>query len=207
MRKYAGLLMVMMILTMTVVGVWAEEEITVKTMPPSVVNTVPVAGDMAVDPSLREITVTFSKDMMTKDVENHSAVPYLLVFQTASKEASAPDCGNEKAAVAAAEAWLSLVDGGKYGKSWMEAASYFQGAITKDQWEHAIRAARNPLGKNLSRELMSKSCRTSLPGVPDGKYVVIQFRTSFEHKKSAVETITPMMGKDGRWRVSGYYVK
>jgi hypothetical protein len=41
------------------------KEITLKTMPPSVIKTVPQAGDAAVDPALKEITVTFSKDMMT----------------------------------------------------------------------------------------------------------------------------------------------
>jgi len=38
-------------------------------------------------------------------------------------------------------------------------------------------------------------------------YVVIEFTASFENKKSAIETVTPMMDKDGKWRVSGYYVK
>jgi hypothetical protein len=41
-------------------------EITVDTMPPSVVKTVPQAGDTNVDPSLQEIRVTFSKEMMTE---------------------------------------------------------------------------------------------------------------------------------------------
>ena len=41
------------------------KEITLKTMPPSVVKTVPQAGDTAVDPALKQITVTFSKDMKT----------------------------------------------------------------------------------------------------------------------------------------------
>jgi hypothetical protein len=45
-----------------------------------------------------------------------------------------------------------------------------------------------------------------LPGAPDGEYVVIQFESSFEKKKSAVETVTPMLEKDGKWRVSGYYI-
>ena len=40
-------------------------EISVKSMPPSVVKTVPAAGDTAVDPALKEIRVTFSKDMTT----------------------------------------------------------------------------------------------------------------------------------------------
>jgi ribosomal protein S17E len=43
--------------------------------------------------------------------------------------------------------------------------------------------------------------------VPDGKYVVIKYDTSFENKKSAVETVTPMLDKDGKWRVAGYFIK
>ncbi|MBE0540322.1 MAG: Ig-like domain-containing protein [Verrucomicrobia bacterium] len=39
--------------------------VTVKTMPPSVLKTVPQAGDTTVGPALKEITVTFSKDMKT----------------------------------------------------------------------------------------------------------------------------------------------
>ena len=62
-------------------------------------------------------------------------------------------------------------------------------------------------GKNISRKLKSKSYSTSLPGAPDGEYVVIQFEASFENKKSAIETITPMLDKDGKWRVSGYFMK
>ena len=42
---------------------------------------------------------------------------------------------------------------------------------------------------------------------PDGHYVVIQYATTFEHKKSAVETITPMQEADGSWKVSGYFIK
>jgi hypothetical protein len=45
-------------------GAWASD-VCVEAMPPSVVRTVPAAGETGVDPSLREIRVTFSKDMMT----------------------------------------------------------------------------------------------------------------------------------------------
>ena len=34
-----------------------------------------------------------------------------------------------------------------------------------------------------------------------------RFESSFEHKASAVETVTPMKDADGTWRVSGYYIK
>ena len=50
------------------VGLAKAEQMSVKTMPPSVVKTVPQAGDIEVDPSTKEIRVTFSKDMMTKNM-------------------------------------------------------------------------------------------------------------------------------------------
>ncbi|MDD5697445.1 MAG: DUF4019 domain-containing protein [Victivallaceae bacterium] len=112
-----------------------------------------------------------------------------------------------KAAVDAAENWLALVDGGQYSASWDQAAALFKNAVTKEQWIQALEAARKPLGKNVSRKLKSAHYCSSLPGAPDGKYVVIRFITAFANKKSAIETITPMLDKDGKWRVSGYFIK
>ncbi|MBT3194618.1 MAG: DUF4019 domain-containing protein [Verrucomicrobia bacterium] len=113
----------------------------------------------------------------------------------------------ESAAVEAAQEWLALVDGEHYGESWDAAAGFFQGAVQKAQWLQAMESTRKPFGTNLARELKSTRYRTTLPGAPDGEYVIIQFRASFENKQSAVETITPMLGDDGEWRVSGYYMK
>ena len=48
--------------------VQADNKITVKSMPPVVVKTFPPAGDTAVDPSIKEIRVTFSKEMMTREM-------------------------------------------------------------------------------------------------------------------------------------------
>jgi hypothetical protein len=113
----------------------------------------------------------------------------------------------ETAAVAAARAWLSLIDNQQYAQAWEQAAELFRGAVQKEQWVRTMEAVREPLGKTLSRELKSKQYRTTVPGAPDGEYVVIQFAASFENKKSAVETITPMRDPDGQWRVSGYFIK
>ena len=112
-----------------------------------------------------------------------------------------------KVALSSAEAWLTLVDEGRYADSWNEAAGYFRGAVKEEQWQRTLMAVRKPLGKVISREVKSKSYHTSLPGAPDGEYVVIQFETSFTNKKSGIETVTPMMDKDGKWRVSGYFIK
>ncbi len=120
---------------------------------------------------------------------------------------NAEDDEKENAAVTAAEKWLALIDEGKYAESWKEAAEYFRNAVKEEQWEQSLQAVRKPLGKLVSRKVKSKTHETYLPGTPDGEYVVIQFETSFENKESAIETVTPMLEKDGNWRVSGYYIK
>lgn len=128
-----------------------------------------------------------------------------LIFLTVS--AIAENSAKEKAAVISAKKWLNLVDGEKYAESWREASELFRNAIRQKQWKQSVQAARKPLGKLVTRKIRAKTYTTSLPGAPDGEYVVIQFETSFENKKEAVETVTPMMDKDGKWRVSGYYIK
>jgi hypothetical protein len=63
------------------------------------------------------------------------------------------------------------------------------------------------MGGLISRKVRSATFTRSLPGVPDGEYVVIKYDTQFEHKDSAVETVTPLLEKDGSWKVSGYFIK
>jgi hypothetical protein len=113
----------------------------------------------------------------------------------------------EKAAIAASGAWLSLVDEGNYAESWNQASGLFKNAVTKEQWQSTVKAVRTPLGKMVVRKLKSRQYTKTMPGAPDGEYVVIQYETTFENKKSAVETVTPMLDKDGKWRVSGYYIQ
>lgn len=107
----------------------------------------------------------------------------------------------------AARSWLAEVDAGQYAKSWDDAAELFRNAVTKEAWQQALDAARAPLGEVLERRLESAQFARELPGAPDGEYVVIQYKTRFGNKASAVETITPMRDPDGVWRVSGYYIR
>jgi Protein of unknown function (DUF4019) len=112
-----------------------------------------------------------------------------------------------QAAEAASEAWLKFVDSGDYPQSWVEASSFFKAHVTEKDWDRQIKAARQPLGALFSRKLISAEYTTTLPGAPDGQYVVIRYESSFANKKSAIETVTPMLEKDGQWRVSGYFIK
>lgn len=113
----------------------------------------------------------------------------------------------ESEATKAALSWLALVDAGNYAASWDSAAGYFKKAVPKQQWVQMVSAVRSPLGKVISRTPKSATYKTALPGAPDGQYVVIQFNTSFTNKKTAIETITPMLDSDKKWHVSGYYIK
>lgn len=122
----------------------------------------------------------------------------------ASTETSAAKA--EAAAKEAAKGWLKLVDAGDYAASWRQAAALFKEAVTESQWQQAAKAVRGPLGKLVSRKLKSATYATSLPGAPDGHYVVLQYDSAFEHKASAVETVT-MMLDEGAWRASGYFIK
>ena len=114
---------------------------------------------------------------------------------------------SDQPAIDAANAWLALVDAGKYGDSWTSAAALFKNAVTKEQWTAQAKAARQPLGALVSRKVSTRTAATSLPGAPDGHYVVIQYESIFANKKSAVETVTPMLEPDGTWHVSGYFIK
>jgi hypothetical protein len=105
------------------------------------------------------------------------------------------------------ESWLALTDSGKYAESWQEASASFKAAVTQDQWLSALKSVRTPLGKALSRKLKSATYRKDPPNAPAGYYVIIQYDTSFENKKDAVETVAPVLDKDGKWRVSGYFIK
>jgi hypothetical protein len=113
----------------------------------------------------------------------------------------------EKITVEAANQWLNIIDNGQYAESWDLTAEMFRKAVEKKTWEKQMLAFREPLGKVINREVTKKEYMTSMPGAPDGEYVVIQYSTNFENKKNAIETITPMKDKDGKWRVSGYYIK
>ncbi len=121
------------------------------------------------------------------------------------KPASNPDA--EKAAIECAEAWLELVDAGMFAESWDEAAGLVKSAVSKAEWEESMPGVRASLGKVESRQLAGQQYTTSLPGAPEGEYVMIQYKTTFENKKDAVEEITPTLAKDGKWRVSGYHIK
>jgi hypothetical protein len=111
-----------------------------------------------------------------------------------------------EAANTVARKWLTLIDTDQYDKSWDEGAAPFKDAVTKPDWNKSLTEARDVLGKLLKRTLKSQKFTTTVPNSPIGKYVLIEFISDYETKKKVLETITPMLESDGKWRVSGYFV-
>jgi len=107
----------------------------------------------------------------------------------------------------AAEDWLMLTDSRQYATSWEQSSSFFRAAITAEDWELTLHRARSAFGALLAREVGSSNYATTLPGAPDGEYVVFEFNSAFENKAAAVETVTVMKDIDGDWRVGGYFIR
>ena len=119
----------------------------------------------------------------------------------------AADNEDVKAANDAAQQWLALVDQARYGQSWDEASSYFRQKVTKEQWVQMVTKERGPRGKVESRQFKLAELKTDVPDAPPGKYMVMQYRTKFSDAGAMIETITPMLDKDGKWKISGYVIK
>ncbi|MGA2350532.1 MAG: DUF4019 domain-containing protein [Terracidiphilus sp.] len=131
----------------------------------------------------------------------------LLALLVCSTVFAQDNTAKREAAKQSAQSWLALVDRGDYGMSWQETSSFFQSKVSKPDLETALKQVRAPLGVAGNRTLVGAVFQTDLPDAPKGEYVVIQYKTEFAGNGTILETVIPMLDKDGKWRVSGYFVK
>jgi len=129
------------------------------------------------------------------------------VLLGAEGEDKAAEKAAKKASSDAATNWLALVDAGEYAKSWSSAAALFQKQVSSARWAETVRGARGELGKVVSRKAPKADYSRTLPGAPDGEYVIQQYASAFENREEAVEQVVLMKEKDGSWKVVGYFIK
>ena len=110
---------------------------------------------------------------------------------------------NDEVARKAAVEWLQLVDAGKYQEAGAQAAQEIRGF---EQWLDYLARQRGAVGRANKRKLVEMHHASTVAGIPDVRpYHVIQFKTSFEHKPSASETIT--IAKVGCcWEIFNYKI-
>ncbi|AJF00663.1 hypothetical protein SG18_02335 [Pandoraea apista] len=134
--------------------------------------------------------------------------PPLFSSPASGAKAPAADINRDmRPALEAANLWLGLTDINRGKQSWEQAAPVFQRSTSADDWAQSLQAARLPLGKVKSRKTADAVFTRTIPGQPDGEYVVIQYDTAFEKKADAHEMVTMVLGIDNRWRVAGYLVR
>jgi hypothetical protein len=107
----------------------------------------------------------------------------------------------------AAEQWLAETDAGNHRAAWALASPRLRGAISLEQWLGATARVLTPLGGVRAREANGSKATRSLPGAPDGDYVIFSYLTDFANKAGAIETMTLAKEADGQWRVVGYFVR
>lgn len=123
---------------------------------------------------------------------------------TTASNVSAPFFGKEE--MEQAQAWMRLMDDGKWEESWNDASPLFRSQLSAAQWATALQSARQPLGAVRSRTLIDATTAATLPGAPAGQYLVLHFRTEFAHKDDAVETVT-LRREGGAWKPAGYFIR
>ena len=116
-------------------------------------------------------------------------------------------------AVDAGNAFLALIDRGQYDDSWDAAASTIKNTITKTSWSTVLSANRKKFGTLVSRKLESSQAVTTMPGSPEGQYVVLEYKGSFSQKKAGGATVKPttetvvVTNENGKWVGYQYTIK
>jgi hypothetical protein len=106
-----------------------------------------------------------------------------------------------------AREWLTLLDAQEWDRTWEQAGELLKAAVSQDEWAKKMSVTLGPLGRVDSRAVRSSEYSTTMPGAPDGEYVVVKFDTSFENKQTAMETVILKKEPEGAWKVSGYFIR
>jgi Protein of unknown function (DUF4019) len=117
-----------------------------------------------------------------------------------------PHATEERAAERQALGFLGYLDHQRFADSYAYTGMLIRTQVDRSSFSAQVEKARAGTGALLTRELMDATYATSVPGAPEGQYVVLHYHSSFADKQEAVETLTLAFAK-GYWRVSGYYIK
>ncbi|MGX7896322.1 helix-turn-helix domain-containing protein [Tsuneonella sp. HG222] len=103
--------------------------------------------------------------------------------------------------VAAALAFLRLVDAGEWDASYAKTGPAFRTLNSAKVWADTNESVRVPLGKVVSRKVVSEE----MVPAPPSSYQMVKFETTFANKADTLETLTLVRDAEG-WKVVGYIV-
>jgi hypothetical protein len=93
-----------------------------------------------------------------------------------------------------------------YYHAWQEFTTIARAIKNEEQWRHLHKALRTTYGSLGKRALRSVVRPERYPMLPDGRFAIVQFDTSFAHKQAAIETVVLALGQDGAWRIHDYII-
>ncbi len=143
--------------------------------------------------------------IMTAETAAQAPAPPPAGMQQAEPSAD-PHIADEQAAERQALGFVGYLDHGRYADSYAYTGMLIRAQLDRDAFAKQLEKARAGTGALLSRELIDASYATTVPGAPEGQYVVLHYSASFANRQEALETLTLAFAK-GYWRVSGYYIK
>ncbi len=123
-----------------------------------------------------------------------------------AEPAADPHTAEEQAAERQALGFLGYLDHGRFADSYAYTGMLIRTQLDRNAYAKQLEKARAGVGALLSRELINATYTTTVPGAPEGQYVVLNYGASFANRQQAEETVTLAFAK-GYWRVSGYYIK
>ena len=103
----------------------------------------------------------------------------------------------------AARAWLALVDAGKYDEAYETRCDLWQSKVTAEANRNELETLRKDRGAGVSRNQTMAQKANSLPGLPEGDYIILMFQTQFA-KGSGSETM--VISNEGEWKVFTYAI-
>ena len=120
------------------------------------------------------------------------------------QEPAQPTIRDDRESIDAGMKWLALIDSGKAGAAWDLSSQQLKSAVTRDKFVAGMRDARKPYGKLEARTPERFARSHQMPGVPDGDYVLIEYKARFANGEQLTEHLVWKFEDGEIWRVAGY---
>jgi Protein of unknown function (DUF4019) len=134
------------------------------------------------------------------------AVAGMTAALSAQQASADPHATEEQAAERQALGFLGYIDHGRFADSYAYTGMLIRSQLDREAFASQVEKARAGTGTLQARELIDAGYSTTVPGAPEGQYVVLHYHSSFANRPDTVETLTLAMAK-GYWRVDGWYIK
>lgn len=106
-----------------------------------------------------------------------------------------------EAAARAAEDFLDLIDESRWAESYAATGAEFRRLNTLKVWSDVSTRVRTPLGKLLTRSIVSNE----FVPVPPAGYRLVKFASSYASDTNQIESVS-LARKDGAWKVVGIVI-